>query len=330
MPIAVTNHFPLSALLLLSLTSCKVLDPDEPGNLVPETVAEDSALPSFETSDGVLLHASFLDGGHDRTAIILHGGPGADHRAYLSLNALANEMNIIQFDQRGTGLSERVSADSIDGDTYVQDIVDLLDAWADGPVVVIGHSWGGAYAALFASTWPERVSHLILLEPAALTIDAADEANSSAIDFGDPNVHRYLDTTQYLSPRSAARQDWYFGVLLQNFPAAPDFADNENPEDVPFWRHGMLANREINDWQGNFSDPTFDLTQALATFEAPTLIVAGTASERLGAEFQQEFHVPLFQNVEFQTVEGAGHFLPVFHADETMTLIRAFLQEVEP
>jgi lipase len=51
-------------------------------------------------------------------------------------------------------------------DANVDALAALLDADADGPVVVVGHSFGGAIALNLAAARPDLVSALVLLDPA--------------------------------------------------------------------------------------------------------------------------------------------------------------------
>jgi pimeloyl-ACP methyl ester carboxylesterase len=71
---------------------------------------------------------------------------------------------VMLYDLRGHGLSERPAlgyalTDSID------DLVALLDRLGiDGPVHVVGNSYGGTVGLAFALAYPERVASLILIE----------------------------------------------------------------------------------------------------------------------------------------------------------------------
>jgi lipase len=51
-------------------------------------------------------------------------------------------------------------------DANVAAIAGLLDEYAQAPVVVVGHSFGGAVALHLAAAHPERVAALLLLDPA--------------------------------------------------------------------------------------------------------------------------------------------------------------------
>jgi lipase len=51
-------------------------------------------------------------------------------------------------------------------DANVAALADLLDADTDGPVVVVGHSFGGAVALNLAAARPDLVAAVVLLDPA--------------------------------------------------------------------------------------------------------------------------------------------------------------------
>jgi len=60
-----------------TFVSCEILDPGEPGQLVPLTVDEDPTLPSISVN-GTQLHAETFGNPTDPMLVILHGGPGGD------------------------------------------------------------------------------------------------------------------------------------------------------------------------------------------------------------------------------------------------------------
>ena len=79
----------------------------------------------------------------------------------------------ILFDKRGTGLSDRVVA-TPDLDARADDLRAVLDAAGSERAVLVGDSEGGALAAFFAATHPDRVLALILLGSAARVAWATD------------------------------------------------------------------------------------------------------------------------------------------------------------
>jgi class 3 adenylate cyclase len=68
---------------------------------------------------------------------------------------------LILFDKRGTGLSDRV-AGIADIETRMDDVRAVLDAAGSERAAILGASEGGPLAVLFAATYPERTSALVL------------------------------------------------------------------------------------------------------------------------------------------------------------------------
>ena len=77
------------------------------------------------------------------------------------LKKLARFARVIFFDKRGVGMSDRdVGYPTLEERS--QDINAVLDAVGSERVAIFGASEGGAIATIFAATYPERVSHLVL------------------------------------------------------------------------------------------------------------------------------------------------------------------------
>ncbi len=71
---------------------------------------------------------------------------------------------VILYDMRGHGLSERPSTSYRVSDS-VADLTALLDTLGvDGPVHLVGNSYGGTVALGFAVACPERVASMVLIE----------------------------------------------------------------------------------------------------------------------------------------------------------------------
>ena len=77
------------------------------------------------------------------------------------LHRLSTFARVVTFDKRGQGLSDRISgAPSLE--QRMDDVRAIMDAIGSQRAVIIGFSEGCAMSALFAATYPERVSQLIL------------------------------------------------------------------------------------------------------------------------------------------------------------------------
>jgi pimeloyl-ACP methyl ester carboxylesterase len=77
------------------------------------------------------------------------------------LRHLSTFARVVSFDKRGQGLSDRVS-DAPSLEQRMDDVRAIMDAIGSQRATLFGHSEGCAMSALFAATYPERVSRLIL------------------------------------------------------------------------------------------------------------------------------------------------------------------------
>jgi pimeloyl-ACP methyl ester carboxylesterase len=78
-----------------------------------------------------------------------------------SLRRLSSFARVVAFDKRGQGLSDRVS-DAPSLEQRMDDVRAIMDAIGSQRATLFGHSEGCAMSALFAATYPERVSRLIM------------------------------------------------------------------------------------------------------------------------------------------------------------------------
>jgi pimeloyl-ACP methyl ester carboxylesterase len=87
----------------------------------------------------------------------MHEMPGytAFHRR------LSTFARVVTFDKRGQGLSDRIF-DAPSLEQRIDDVRAIMDTIGSKRATLFGHSEGCPMSVLFAATYPERVSHLIL------------------------------------------------------------------------------------------------------------------------------------------------------------------------
>lgn len=86
------------------------------------------------------------------------------HHLFASfLERLASFSRLILFDKRGTGLSDRVPIDRLPTlEQRMEDVHAVMDAVGSERAVLVGVSEGGPMCALFAATYPERTSGVVM------------------------------------------------------------------------------------------------------------------------------------------------------------------------
>jgi class 3 adenylate cyclase len=126
------------------------------------------------------------------------------------LRRLATFARVITFDKRGQGLSDRlVGAPSLE--QRMDDVRAVMDAVGSRRAAVIGFSEGCPMSALFAATYPELVSHLVLFGGFAR---AADRASPVGLEeriaylvkaWGSGVMIRTVSSAQAANPESVSQ-----------------------------------------------------------------------------------------------------------------------------
>jgi proline iminopeptidase len=118
--------------------------------------------------DGVRLYTRRA--GEGPPVVVLHGGPGAQHDYLLpQYDGLARGRTLIYYDQRGGGRSPVGRDTPVGWREHVADLDGLRAQWGLGRLSLLGYSWGGLLAVLYALEHPSRIAELALVAAAPLT-----------------------------------------------------------------------------------------------------------------------------------------------------------------
>ncbi|MCC6623120.1 MAG: alpha/beta hydrolase [Deltaproteobacteria bacterium] len=316
----------LAALIVLALlplaTAGLVACADELAELVPATVDDDPSLPALDLDD-TRLHLATHGRPGDPVVIVLHGGPGGDHRALEPMAALADSgLFVVLWDQRGTGLSRRHACDDLTADRYLADLEALVDRFAPAgtPVFFVGHSWGAMYATWYMNEHPERASGAVLMEPGGLTA-AEVEAYMSALvsdELLSEGMGDALWTGRLVTPDDHARADLMTAVMFDSVGAALGFS---RTDPAPSWRSGGVVSTCLPASAGDY-----DWTTRLAEVEAPILYLHGDKN-RASPPARQRRIAAHYHDAEVRLIEGAGHDLHWSHRAVIVPMARDFILE---
>ena len=124
--------------------------------------------------------------------LMIHGLTGHGWRWHTLANEYLAELTVLAPDLLGHGRSSWSAPWTIDAN--VAALSSLIEREADGPVVVVGHSFGGAVGLHLAAACPDLVSGLVLLDPAiglnGERMLAVAEAMLESPDYPDPEEAR--------------------------------------------------------------------------------------------------------------------------------------------
>jgi proline iminopeptidase len=211
--------------------------------------------------------------------LVLHGGPGADHRYLLpQMLELARDHELVLYDQRGGGQSASDDRSPITWRTHVEDldaiIAELLPA--ETAPTIVGYSWGGLLAILFAieaaagrtRTAPGR---LVLIDPAPVTrtfraeFEAEFSRRQASANIADERAALAESDLRARDPEAYRRRAFELSV-------AGYFADPSRARDLTAFR--LVGRVQQSVWE---SLGDFDLTAPgyLDTVDRPSIVIHG-------------------------------------------------------
>ncbi len=309
----------------LLLPGC-MLDPTDIGALVPPTVDQNPKLPGLpiEVAGHTRLIHYMTFGNSANPALFIMPGSLSDMCAYLPLQELQDKYFVVMWDQRGNGLSERVTEQELSYTSMVEEIKVLKNYFSpNGPITIMGHSWSAVFAAMYLAKYPADVEQAILMEPFGLSSEIMGKVNVPL----NLTSEGYLDmmySSKYMTPKDHETLDYQMLAILRS-GVRDYFCDLNNLPPWPVWRVGGYALIIWEKYLLNGSKYDYDFTTGLTTFSGEVLIV-GSSCSPIGYEFQKKYHQPLFQNAQVLRIENSGHRIITEQYESLINGLRNFLK----
>ncbi|MDE7221172.1 MAG: alpha/beta fold hydrolase [Oscillospiraceae bacterium] len=288
---------------------------------------------------------------HD-TLLYLHGGPGASCLDFVDqAKALSEKIKVVIFDQLGVLRSDAIAGDESYSMEYQIEMIEEMrkflgiEKWS-----ILGHSYGGMLAVLYAYTYPNSI-HKIILECPSLHFE--DSAKSTA---------------EYLSAHINSLNDKQAIELCEKIKSA-DYPDQTEvvwdlstllgyvtDMELRFYLHGIsfeeyqmsMDTSEITDemWSkgerhlmklleaqpmpdGSLQKRvlmTDNLLPALPKITAPMLLINGKYDPAC-TKNQIEYIMNHAQNVTQAVFEDSGHFPRIEEAKKYTNTVLRFLDD---
>ncbi|HEX5013770.1 MAG TPA: alpha/beta hydrolase [Candidatus Limnocylindrales bacterium] len=224
---------------------------------------------------------------------------------------LARHWNVVAFDGRGNGRSDRPADEAAYADTeFVADAVGVLDAIGVERAVVVGLSMGGGWGLRLAAEHPDRVEALIL-EGAAVAIadpvpgkrnPPADEALDEYEGWGKYNFHYWRQNY----PDFAA---FFFGECLSEPHSTKGTEDcigwalETDPETLILTDTAPYLSSAPSDPEA--SEPHVIARAFAARVRCPSLVIHGTDDHIVS--FRHGEYLATALGARFQPIGGGGH-----------------------
>jgi proline iminopeptidase len=207
--------------------------------------------------------------------VVLHGGPGADHRYLLpQMLHLAREHDLLLYDQRGGGQSRAPNNEPIGWRDHVADLASVCREFGIVTPTLVGYSWGAMLAMLYAM---EAQGDAMLSAPARLALVSPAPVTAEYRQAFDANLRRRGSAPAIVAEREAlvasgARERDPEGYRQRIFElgVAGYFADPAEARDLTPFR--VVGRVQQSTWE---SLGDFDLRPGLEGVRVPSIVVAG-------------------------------------------------------
>jgi pimeloyl-ACP methyl ester carboxylesterase len=256
------------------------------------------------------------DAGQGPAVVLLHGFPDTSFLWRAQVEALVRAgYRAIAPDLCGRGRSERpVRVEDYALRAIVGDVAALMDALGVQRAHVVGHDWGAGVAWGVATSFAERVDHLVVI-----SVGYPGASGRPTLEQLQKGWYRLLFQFEGLAEELVQQDDWYLlRELLQGGGDVERYiADLSEPGALTAgmnWYRANLPPRRL-----------LDSPRALPPVQAPTLGIFGTRDLYLAEQ-------PMIRSAEhvrgpwrYERFEGAGHWIPLEEPERLNTLLLEFL-----
>ena len=218
--------------------------------------------------------------------LVVHGGPGLDHSYFLPyLEPLADDYQLIFYDQRASGRSSAGDSSAFTLDGFVADLEAVRAASGNERVHVLAHSWGAILALNYAMEHMDRVTSLVMVNPIAASTELQQAAAlrlRERITPADSAITAQLMATPAFRQREPQALRAYFKMTFR-----PSFYDPDNVDKMELWFDERFAeNSGMLRLLG--ADPAFmsyDLHSRLSALTLPVLVLFGVHDAVVAGRF---------------------------------------------
>ena len=289
------------------------------GIFPPKALADDDS--EFIEFNGLEIHVKKAGQG-EPVFVLLHGFAASLYSWHAVMEPLSQLGTVIAYDRPGFGLSEHPlvwqGQNPYSAEAQVDLVIGLLEHFGVQQAILVGNSAGGTVSMQAALAHPERISALILVDPAVYRSP------------GSPRwLHTLLATPQmrHLGPLIARqilnrgpeliKLAWHNPALLP--PEMLEFY--KKPFQVENWDRAL--------WEFTLSSRPNGLTERLDKFTLPVLVITGdddrivptSASIRLAGELP---------NASLVVVSNSGHLPQEEQPQVFMQAVTNFMAKIQP
>jgi pyruvate dehydrogenase E2 component (dihydrolipoamide acetyltransferase) len=269
---------------------------------IPEEVEQEVAGPAFETVDIDQRRIRYLRRGEgEESAVLIHGFGGDLNSWMFNHESLASSYSVYALDLPGHGSSSKQVGDGT-LEEFANVLAGFLDAVGVSKAHLVGHSMGGAVAAMFALSYPQRCLSLALIAGAGLGPEIDGEYIRGFVSATRRNDLRPQLEKLFADSRLITRQ------------MVDDTLKYKRLDGVEF------ALRTIASQFCTANRQSVSLREQLVALKMPVMVLWGSEDRIIPAS--QATNLP--KHVRTELLPGYGHMAHMEAASKVNMAIRAF------
>lgn len=263
--------------------------------------------------------------GDGTPVIVVHGAIGLGSTYMRALDSWADELQLVHYDQRGSGQTPLGVAEKVSFTGGLEDLDALRAALGLDTVQLVGHSAGAYLAALYAARHPDATAGVVLLNPGppldpdlmkrfggamAARRTPADDAERRAIEQSD----------EFSAQQPAALERHQLNTFI------PFFKDPATIEHVSLgFTEITAANVQVAPQRMMGSLGSLDPMRQYAGIGCPTLVVHSEL-DPIPLEWSRAL-VDTIPDADFALIEGGSHFPMVEDSEQLRDVVVPWLRK---
>jgi pimeloyl-ACP methyl ester carboxylesterase len=264
------------------------------------------------TVDDVKLH--YVESGSGPAVVLIHGNPGyAGDFEPGAIDALSGDHRVIAVDRPGHGESDRAAnADTVEEQSKL--LHDELAALKITRPILVGHSWGGSLVLAYALAYPDDISGMVLVAPAAYP------------DKSDPFFLQLAGKVPIIGELGALMGR----TILSRGMVKKELAQAFYPQPVPNWYYKLvwrswMGRKQLKAYfadEAQLSDSLAKMKDRYSSIQTPTVIITGDSDQIVDAKRNARQLHKVMKTSHLIELPNTGHEIPQTRPESIAQAVR--------
>ena len=267
----------------------------------------------FVTVESLRVH--YVESGAGRTVVMIHGNAGGvEDFQFGVVDLLSSEYRVVAIDRPGHGQSDRPAGKTATVEYQAQLLHRTFSSLGISEPVLVGHSWGAALALAYALKYPNEVSGMVLLAPAAYA------------DGGGNGLLRTMATTSVVGDVSLLLGKLIMGRRMLKRVLTQAFYPQRVPDNyLKIASSSWLGRKQLKAYledEWNLNDSLKKMSARYSDINIPVVIVTGD-EDRIVSPKENAYRLrAAISQSQLIELKYTGHEIPQTHPESIYAALR--------